>query len=132
MVSWDELTKKAFINLCHPFQPFIIQKICGPKYLLLYIIFLLLCMENTHREIWRDRMDEAFDPRMKEHYFVNDTNIDNLGLSGKKKFLEMGSIYLSYLILIIEPKIIKEANLEVYHLSYYIKWDPQSFYYKIY
>ena len=27
------LTKKAFLNLCHPFQPFIIgQKICGPKY----------------------------------------------------------------------------------------------------
>ena len=29
----------------------------------------------------------------------------------------------------IEPKIIREAKVEVYHLSYYIKWDPQEVFY---
>ena len=28
-------------------------------------------------------MDEAFDPKMKEHYFVDSTHINNLILSGE-------------------------------------------------
>ena len=29
----------------------------------------------------------------------------------------------------LNQKIIKEAKVEVYHLSYYIKWDPQEVFY---
>ena len=126
------LTKKAFINLCHPFQPFIIgQKICGPKYATLHKVPFV--MYGEHSSEYGDRMDEAFDPKMKEHYFVNDTNIDNLMLSGESAvdICKENGFNLAELstYLPIKPKIIKEANVEVYHLSYYIKWDPQEIFY---
>tara|TARA_X000000950_G_scaffold252977_1_gene315552 strand:- start:656 stop:1873 length:1218 start_codon:yes stop_codon:yes gene_type:complete len=126
------LTKKAFINLCHPFQPFIIgQKICGPKYAALHKIPFV--MYGEHAAEYGDRIDEAFDPKMKEHYFVDNTNINNLILSGEpaKKICEDNGFNLSELspYLPLKPEVIKDANVEVYHLSYYIKWDPQEVYY---
>mgnify|MGYP006168028183 CR=1 FL=1 len=126
------LTKKAFINLCHPFQPFIIgQKMCGPKYAALHKIPFV--MYGEHAAEYGDRMNEAFDPRMKEHYFVDETNLDNLILSGEsaKKICKDNGLSLSEMspYLPIKPKIIKDANVEVYHLSYYLKWDPQEVYY---
>ena len=126
------LTKKAFMNLCHPFQPFIIgQKICGPKYAALHKIPFV--MYGEHASEYGDRMDEAFDPKMKEHYFVDDTNITNLKLSGEPAIdiCKSNGFNLSELspYLPIEPKIIREAKVEVYHLSYYIKWDPQEVFY---
>ena len=126
------LTKKAFINLCHPFQPFIIgQKICGPKYAAMHNIPFV--MYGEHAAEYGDRIDEAFDPRMKEHYFMDDTNIDNLMLSGesaKKICMENGLSFSEMSpYLPIKPKIIKETKVEVYHLSYYIKWDPQEVFY---
>ena len=29
----------------------------------------------------------------------------------------------------VKPSIIKELDISVYHLSYYLKWDPQEVYY---
>lgn len=126
------LTKKAFLNLCHPFQPFIIgQKICGPKYAALHKIPLV--MYGEHPSEYGDRMDEAFEPKMKEHYFVDDTNIDNLILGGEsaKKICIENNFNISDMsdYLPIKPSIIKELSIEVYHLSYYLKWDPQEVYY---
>ena len=42
-----ELTRKAFLNLCHPFQPFIIgQRLIGPKIASMYNIKLIFYGEN--------------------------------------------------------------------------------------
>ncbi|OUU62631.1 MAG: LPS biosynthesis protein PseA [Alphaproteobacteria bacterium TMED62] len=126
------LTRKAFLNLCHPFQPFIIgQKICGPKYAALHKIPFV--MYGEHAAEYGDRMDEAFDPKMKEHYFMDETNADNLILSGEpaKKICLDNGFNLSEMspYLPIKPKTIKDANVQVFHLSYYIKWDPQEVFY---
>ena len=126
------LTKKAFLNLCHPFQPFIIgQKICGPKYAALHKIPFV--MYGEHPSEYGDRIDEAFDPKMKEHYFVDNTNIDSLILGGEsaRKICIENNFNISDMsdYLPIKPSIIKELGIEVYHLSYYLKWDPQEVYY---
>ena len=126
------LTKKAFINLCHPFQTLYYRtKICGPKYAALHKIPFV--MYGEHAAEYGDRMDEAFDPKMKEHYFVDSTHIDNLILSGESaiEICKNNGYNLSELspYLPIKPKIIKDENIEVYHLSYYIKWDPQEVFY---
>ena len=31
----------------------------------------------------------------------------------------------------IAPKLLKEINVEVHHLSYYVNWDPQENYYAV-
>ncbi|MAA51606.1 MAG: LPS biosynthesis protein PseA [Phycisphaerae bacterium] len=126
------LTKKAFINLCHPFQPFIIgQKICGPKYAALHKIPFV--MYGEHASEYGDRLDEALDPKMKEHYFVDDISIEELTLSGEsaKEICDKNNIRYSEMspYLPVESKIIKDLNIEVYHLSYYLKWDPQEVFY---
>ena len=126
------LTKKAFLNLCHPFQPFIIgQKICGPKYAALHKIPFV--MYGEHPSEYGDRIDEAFEPKMREHYFVDDTNIDNLIFGGEsaKKICKENNFNISDMsdYLPVKSSIIKESKIEVYHLSYYLKWDPQEVYY---
>ncbi|MEC8099624.1 MAG: N-acetyl sugar amidotransferase [Pseudomonadota bacterium] len=126
------LTKKAFINLCHPFQPFIIgQKICGPKFAtLLKIPFV---MYGEHSSEYGDKLDEAYDPKMPEKYFVQDTSIDELILGGvpARKICEQHGFNFSDMsdYLPISANLIKEVNVEVYHLSYYLNWDPQEVYY---
>ena len=126
------LTKKAFLNLCHPFQPFIIgQKICGPKYAALHKVPFV--MYGEHPSEYGDRIDEAFEPKMREHYFVDDTNIDNLILGGEsaRKICLENNFNISDMsdYLPVKPSIIKELDIGVYHLSYYLKWDPQEVYY---
>ena len=60
------LTRKAFINLCHPFQPFIIgQRICGPKYAALHKIPFV--MYGEHASEYGDRVHEAFNPKWKKN-----------------------------------------------------------------
>ena len=126
------LTKKAFLNLCHPFQPFIIgQKICGPKYAALHKIPFV--MYGEHAAEYGDRIEEAFDPKMKERYFVDDTNINDLILSGEPaiKICKDNGYNLSEMspYLPIKSQLIRDVNVKVFHLSYYIKWDPQEVYY---
>ena len=126
------LTKKAFLNLCHPFQPFIIgQRICGPKYAALHNIPFV--MYGEHAAEYGDRVHEAFNPKMEEKYFVDSTNIENLIIAGEpaKKICKDNNFKESELTsyLPVSTKIIRSINLEVYHLSYYINWDPQEVYY---
>ena len=47
-------------------------------------------MYGEHPSEYGDRIDEAFEPKMREHYFVDDTNIDNLILGGEsaEKFVQ--------------------------------------------
>ena len=128
------LTRKAFINLCHPFQPFIIgQRICGPKYAALHKIPFV--MYGEHASEYGDRVHEAFNPKMEEKYFVDSSDINNLIIGGEpaKKICEENNFneaeMSSYLP--INKEIINNINLEVHHLSYYLKWDPQEVYYYV-
>ena len=90
-------------------------------------------MYGEHPSEYGDRIDEAFEPKMREHYFVDDTNIDNLILGGEsaRKICTENNFNISDMsdYLPVKPSIIKELDISVYHLSYYLKWDPQEVYY---
>ena len=63
------------MNLCHPFQPFIIgQRICGPKYAAMHNVPLV--MYGEHAAEYGDRMNEAFSSKMEDKYYVYEKNID--------------------------------------------------------
>ena len=129
------LTKLAFNNLCHPFQPFVIgQRMTGPKYAALYNVPLV--MYGEHPAEYGDKLDEAFEPRMKEKYFAYDQKIEELVLSGlpAKKIIKDYKVRKSDMnpYLPIGTNRIREVGVEVHHISYYINWDPQeNFYYAV-
>ncbi len=126
------LTRIAFINLCHPFQPFIIgQRMTGPKFAALYKVPLVVYGE--HPAEYGDRVDEAFSPKMKEKYFILESSLENLILGGMpaKKIISDYNLKLSDMnpYIPVNPDLLKEVQVEVHHISYYLQWDPQENYY---
>lgn len=126
------LTKLAFENLLHPFQPFIIgQKYIGPKYAVKYNVPLIFYGENQAE--YGNRIEDNDLPTMKEEFFAQDIGPFELFLGGaragdliKDKLLSPNDLnpYLP------APKdAIKKLNIQVHYLGYYLKWDPQECYY---
>ena len=124
------LTKLAFMNLCHPFQPFIIgQKIVGPRVALQNKIPLIFYGENQAE--YGNNIDDNEKSIMEKKFFQG--SIDN-------KDLLIGGIPADKLI---KDYKIKESDLSFYkpienkenidvkmhYLGYFLKWDPQEMYY---
>ena len=80
------LTRLAFLNLLHPFQPFIIgQKNIGPRIASKFNISLIIYGENTSE--YGSSIEENFNPIMEQKYFTNSRS--NL-FFGKKKEKSVG------------------------------------------
>lgn len=126
------LTRLAFENLCHPFQPFIIgQRITGPRFAALLRIPLVFYGE--HAAEYGDNVKEAGRPVMETHFFTGEQDPDRLilgGVSSRKLILDYGvrpadlNPYMP-----LDPNILNNFPIEVHHLSYYMNWDPQENYY---
>lgn len=135
-----KLTRLAFENLCHPFQPFIIgQKAFSPKIAKLHNIQLVFYGEMpiqygesipaTERKFrlkggendgyvmdWKAGKKSVYD------LYIAGVNIGDLLESGfTKNDLEP---YLP-----LETEEIVNAGIEFHYLGYYIKWVPQEAYY---
>ena len=126
------LTKLAFINLCHPFQPFIIgQKLVGPRIALQHKIPLIFYGENQ-AEYGNNILDNET-PIMDEKFYIGEKDYDKIILSGVKasELISKYNIKKSDLnfYMPIESKEIKNLNLNMYYLGYYLEWDPQEMYY---
>lgn len=126
------LTRLAFENLLHPFQPFIIgQKHIGPKFALMYKIPLIFYGENQAE--YGNKIEENDSPTMKDEFFASDVTPDKLFLGGvsAKELVEKHKISLGDLnpYLPVKRSEIKKLGLQVHYLSYYLKWDPQECYY---
>lgn len=125
------LTRLAYINLLHPFQPFIFgQKNIGVKMALKYNVKLIFYGENE-AEYGNPIKDTASALRsMKyaagkdyEEMFLGGVQIKEL----KEKYgLTQGDIepYLP-----ADPEEVEKSGIQVHYLGYYIKWDPQEAYY---
>ncbi|MFA5150000.1 MAG: N-acetyl sugar amidotransferase [Candidatus Omnitrophota bacterium] len=127
------LTKLAFENLAHPFQPFIIgQKLVGPRFSILYGIPLVFYGENQAE--YGNRIAENESPTMDMSFFTD------AGQNFKEIFL--GGVSVADLIksqgidkrdlnpyLPIVPERLKGTGTQVHYLGYYLKWDPQECYY---
>ena len=73
-----EMTRNAFLNLLHPFQPFIIgQKIIGPLMALKFKIPLIFYGENQAE--YGNNVDDNYVPTMDRKFFsINDPSFPNI------------------------------------------------------
>jgi N-acetyl sugar amidotransferase len=128
------LTKLAFKNLLHPFQPFIVgQRIIGPLIAAKFGIPLVMYGENQAE--YGNRSSENTSPIMDEKFFRESSkNSVRLGgetiqdiLSDTNFLLDDFSPYIG-----IPGSEIAEKAIKVHYLGYYLKWDPQEcFYYAV-
>lgn len=127
------LTRLAFENLCHPFQPFIIgQKLVGPRFSMLYDIPLVFYGENQAeygnniRDNDRPTMDMSF-------FHESERNPGNVSLGGVAvpELISRHGVDARDLnpYLPLEGHKIQRVGTEVHYLSYYLKWDPQECFY---
>ena len=125
------LTKLAFKNLLHPFQPFILgQKNIGPKYAALYDIPLVFYGENE-AEYGNPIKDNENAIRDAKYHI--DTEFKNFYISGLpiSELIEKYELTKNDLepYLPLSPEIFKEKKIQVHYMGYYEKWDPQEAYY---
>jgi len=126
------LTRMAFVNLLHPFQPFILgQKQIGPKMALKYNVNLVMYGESQAEG--GTNISEAFEPKMNPKYYsIPREEQKNIYLSGYgyQELLDQGldeGDLQPYTPVALED--IKEKNVEVHHMGFYEKWRPQEKYY---
>ena len=126
------MTKSAFLNLGHPFQPFILgQKNFAPKISLKYKIPLVFYGENE-AEHGNPIADNLVSLRSKT-YFTYD-NLDKIYLGGEKisEILKNNNKFKIEDIKEFLPPSKEELTnfpIEVHYLGYYLRWTPQETYY---
>jgi N-acetyl sugar amidotransferase len=126
------LTKEAFSNLLHPFQPFITgQRIIGPLIAKKFGIKLVMYGENQAE--YGNALEENLSPVMQTKFFSSDKSTD-IRLGGKKISEHLRNT--NFTIKDFEPYLplqLGESKIaEVHYLGYYLKWDPQEcFYYAV-
>lgn len=122
-----KLTQLAFLNLLHPFQPFIFgQKNFAPKMAVKFNISLVFFGENEAE--YGNKIENNFSPfrdwpqvKTKDLYFGG-VHINELSKYG---------ITRSDLDPYMFPKQeeLRQMEVEVRYLGYYLKWIPQEMYY---
>lgn len=125
------LTKLAFENLFHPFQPFIIgQKIIGPLIALKFNIPLIFYGENQAE--YGNSIKDNEKPEMDKKFFsINQPKEIYLGGININEIISKYNFKLNEFNPYIPPKIeeIEKAKIEQQFLGYYLKWDQQEAYY---
>ena len=125
------LTKLAFLNLLHPFQPFIIgQKIIGPLMATKFNVSLVFYGENQAE--YGNKISENKKSTMDTKFFST-KSLGDIVLGGLrvKEIMEKYNFKIND----FEPYIpvsqseIEKNSIEQQFLGYYKKWDPQEAYY---
>ena len=126
------LTKLAFENLLHPFQPFTIgQKNLAPK--LSLVLDIPLVFYGEHEAEYGSDIKATQTSKRDINSFAGNLDLQQIYLGGvsvkelikEYKFLE--SDFEAYLPADID-KVIKKG-IEFHYLGYFIKWHPQDVYY---
>ncbi len=125
------LTKLAFHDLMHPFQPFIIgQRIIGPSIAEKYGVKLVMYGENQAE--YGNKVDENNIPTMNEDYYtVGDPLEMRFGGSTMKEIIDKYGFTINDFAPYIPPRAeeLRAKGVEMHYLGYYLKWDPQECYY---
>ena len=126
-----EMTKNAFHNLLHPFQPFIVgQRIIGPALAKKFGVKLVMYGENQAE--YGNAIEENTNPIMNMDFFSSDDAMNmKFGGVAMKDYIEKGKYSKNDFAPYIPPakKDLIDAGVEVHYLGYYLKWDPQECYY---
>jgi N-acetyl sugar amidotransferase len=125
------LTKLSIENLYHPFQTFILgQKNLAPRLATKLGIPLVFYGENE-AEYGNPLADNTTSLRDKSYHSVNELDEIYLGGTSLKEIKEKYDVRHEDLIsfLPLSDEELKDKNLEVHYLGYYLKWTPQEVYY---
>ena len=128
------LTKLAFENIGHPFQPFVHgQKIIGPKIASNFGIKLVMYGENQAE--YGNPIDQNRDPFMDLSFFSIDDPLKIMfgGLTIKNILKDTDFLFNDFAPYIPpKSKEIIDKEIKVSYLGYFEKWDPQEcFYYSV-
>jgi N-acetyl sugar amidotransferase len=127
-----KLTRLAYINLLHPFQPFILgQKNFAPKVAQRFDLPLVFYGENEAE--YGNPIGENTEAQRRAEYFSAETgDLDSIYLGGVplSRMPEHG-IEPTQLepYLPADPAALDAGEIEVHYLGYYLKWTPQQNYY---
>lgn len=125
------LTRLAFLNFLHPFQPFIIgQRIIGPAMAARYGVPLVMYGENQAE--YGNNIDDNKRPTMDPAFFsTGDPQDMKFGGISIRDIISEHGFKLGDFAPYIPPsrETLEAANVEVHYLGYYLKWDPQECYY---
>ena len=125
------LTQQAFLNLLHPFQPFIIgQRIIGPAMAAKFGVQLVMYGENQAE--YGNNTEENYIPTMDKKFFsVNDPKEIKLGGKTVGEIMANEGYTINDFTPYIPPsaEYLERRGVEVHYLGYYLKWDPQECYY---
>jgi len=125
------LTRLAFLNLLHPFQPFIIgQRIIGPAMAQRYGVQLVMYGENQAE--YGNSISENQSPTMDPAFYSTGETLDmKFGGISMREIIATYGFNLGDFAPYIPPtrEALEKAGVEVHYLGYYLKWDPQECYY---
>lgn len=126
------LTKSAFENLGHPFQPFILgQKNLAPRLSVLLDIPLVVFGENEAE--YGNAVEDNEKPTRDPKYYSAEVSIADLVLGGvpATNLIKEYGYKLSDLeaYFPVSPYDLENTRTEVHYLGYYVKWHPQETYY---
>jgi N-acetyl sugar amidotransferase len=128
-----KLTQLAFLNLLHPFQPFIVgQKIIGPNIAAKFDVPLIFYGENQAE--YGNPVEQNKTPNMDKSFFSSsEIDIEEMSLGGVKikNILKNEKFKINDFTpyIPVSEKIIREKKIEIQYLGYYINWDQQECYY---
>ena len=126
------LTRDAFLNIGHPFQPFMLgQKQAGPKTAFNHGIKLVMYGESMAE--WGSNIEFGSIPTMDPMFYSvprsEQTNIRLAGYSYEELLAE-GYTHTDLIpYLPIAREDVDAAGIEVHHMSFYELWRPQDKYY---
>lgn len=125
------LTRLAFLNLLHPFQPFIIgQRIIGPAMAARFGVPLVMYGENQAE--YGNNVDDNQRPTMDPAFFSTGDPLDMKfgGVTMRDIIAEHGYTRGDFAPYVPPQRdTLEQAGIEVHYLGYYLKWDPQECYY---
>ncbi len=125
------LTREAFLNLLHPFQPFIVgQRTIGPAMAAKFGIKLVMYGENQAE--YGNSLEDNYVPTMDPKFFsVGDPRDMVLGGKAINEILEEETFEINDFAPYIPPsaEFLETKGVEVHYLGYYLRWDPQECYY---
>jgi N-acetyl sugar amidotransferase len=127
------LTKLAFENLLHPFQPFVFgQRFAGLRMAQKFNIPLVFHGESPF-EYGSSTLGEVEASGFEKSYFVGDDDLSKTFIGGVSvpELISEHNVSLNDLQLYLPftNDELAQFPLEYKFLGYYIKWDPQEVYY---
>jgi N-acetyl sugar amidotransferase len=125
------LTRQAFLNLLHPFQPFIVgQRIIGPLMAAKFGVPLVMYGENQAE--YGNNPNENYKPTMDHRFFsIGDPGDMVLGGMPVRSILAETDFTINDFTPYVPPSsdYLASRGVEVHYLGFYLKWDPQECYY---